>query len=61
VLLAKEQSLPILKVLGFDVAGTSRAQTHDLPDAEREHYHYHRNRCFAMMKESSLLLVEVKG
>jgi hypothetical protein len=39
VLLAKEQLLPILNVLGFDAAGTSGAWTHDLPDAKREHYH----------------------
>jgi hypothetical protein len=35
VLLAKEQSLPILNVLGF----LRPAQTQDLPDAKREHYH----------------------
>jgi hypothetical protein len=27
------------KRLGFDAAGTSGAQTHDLLDAKREHYH----------------------
>jgi hypothetical protein len=28
-----------VKRLRFDVAGTSGAQTHDLPFAKREHYH----------------------
>jgi hypothetical protein len=35
VLLAKEQSLPILYVLGL-----SGTRTHDLPDAKREHYQW---------------------
>jgi hypothetical protein len=39
VLLAKKQSLPILKRLRFDAAGPSGARTHDLPFAKREHYH----------------------
>jgi hypothetical protein len=28
------------KRLRFDAAGMNGAQTHDLPDAKREHYHY---------------------
>jgi hypothetical protein len=38
--MAKEQSLPILKVLRLEAVGPRGAWTHDLPDAKREHYHY---------------------
>jgi hypothetical protein len=37
--LGEEAITTYFKRLRFDADGLSRAQTHDLPDAKREHYH----------------------
>jgi hypothetical protein len=38
MLLEKELPLPNFKCIQFDVASTSEARTHDLPDAKQERY-----------------------